>query len=95
MLSLFINEYPEAPNFVHKKLFKTLVDEFHQNAFASIGQEGRKLRTYALMKTEIGMEIYLTEIKNITIRTQVTKFRLSDHNLMIEIGRHKGVKRQT
>lgn len=38
------------------------------------------------------MEKYLTEIKNITIRIQVTKFRLSDHNLMIEKGRHNGVK---
>jgi len=92
MLSLFINEYPEAPNFIHRKLFKTVVDEFHQNAFANIGQEGSKLRTYALFKTEIGMEKYLTEIKNSSIRTQLTKFRLSDHNLMIEVGRHNGVK---
>ena len=92
MLSLFINEYPEAPNFIHRKLLKTLIDEFHQNAFAGIRQEGSKLRTYALFKTEIGMEKYLIEIKNITIRTQVTKFRLSDHNLMIEKGRHNGVK---
>ena len=92
MLSLFINEYPEAPNFIYRKLFKTLVDEFHQNAFATIGQEGSKLRTYALLKREIGLEKYFTEIKNVSIRTQVTKFRLSDHNLMIEVGRHNGVK---
>ena len=92
MLSLFINEYPNAPNFIHKKLHHTLVDEFHQNAFATIGHEGSKLRTYALSKTKIGLEKYLIEIKNISVRKQVTKFRISDHNLMIEIGRHKGLK---
>ena len=35
--------------------------------------------------------MYLSEIKNIKIRTQLTKLRISDYNLMIEKGRHKGV----
>ena len=44
------------------------------------------------MKSEIGTEKYLTEVKNVNITTQVTKFCLSDHKHMIEVGRHKGVK---
>ena len=92
MLSLFINEYPDATNFIHKKLHNTLVDEFHQNAFSSIRNEKSKLRTYALVKTDIGMEKYLAEIKNVKSRIKFTKFRLSNHNLMIETGRYKGLK---
>ena len=91
-LSLFINEYPNEPNFIHEKLHQTLVDTFHQNAFATIRKEGSKLRNYALFKTKIGMEKYLVEIKNISVRIQITKFRISDHELMIEVGRHKGLK---
>ena len=92
LLSLFINEYSHGPVFIYKKLFKTLVDQFHQNALASIGSEGSKLRTYALIKTNIGMEKYLNEIKHVTMRIQMTKFRISNHNLMIEVGRYQGVK---
>ena len=62
---------------------------FHQHAFENIHREQSKLRTYALVKTEIGFEKYLSEIKNPFLRIEMTKFRLSNHNLMIEIGRHK------
>ena len=40
-----------------------------------------------------GREKYLTEIRNISIRQQVTKFWLSNHKLAIETGRHEGVER--
>jgi hypothetical protein len=90
MLSLFLNDYMDSPNFIHKKLYQTLLDEFHQNAFETIRNESSKLRTYALAKTEIGLENYLISIKNVKLRTQLTRFRLSNHNLMIEIGRHSG-----
>lgn len=70
-------------------LIKTLSDEFHQEAFESIHRENSKLRTYARYKTEIGYENYLTLLKNTNIRRQFTKYRLSNHNLMIEVGRHQ------
>ena len=92
MLSLFINEYPEAPNFINKKLHKRLVDEFHQNGFSAIQKQNSKLRTYALIKLDTGMEKYLTEIKNVKLRINLTKFRLSNHSLMIEKGRYTGLK---
>ena len=41
------------------------------------------------MIKNIGFEKYLSEIKNVSVRTQVTKFRLSNHHLNIEVGRHK------
>ena len=69
MLNLFINSYKTKHVFINKKLFQTLSDEFHQNAFEDICKEESKLRTYALFKTEIGFEKYLTEIKNPVLRT--------------------------
>ena len=92
LLRLFLNEYPAAPNFIHNKLNCTMVDIFHQNAFSAICNPESKLRTYALVKTEIGMEKYLVELKNVQTRIKYTKFRLSNHNLMIEKGRYTGMK---
>ena len=39
----------------------------------------------------MGRELYLSEIKNKKIRTQLTKLRISDHNLMIERERYMGL----
>ena len=61
------------------------------DALSAIGGPGHKLRTYALMKTEVGLENYLNVIRNVSVRTQFSKFRLSDHNLEIEKGRHRGI----
>lgn len=45
LLSLFINEYPENPIFIYKKLYKRLFDKFHQDAFSTIRDENSQLRT--------------------------------------------------
>ena len=88
---LFINTFPNRFPFIHKKLHKAMIDQFNSDALSSISNPENKLRTYGLFKLEMGRELYLSEIKNKKIRTQLTKLRISDHNLMIEKGRHKGV----
>jgi len=50
-----------------------------------------KLRTYALFKTYIYKEKYLSVIKNREVRKCVTAFRISAHQLEIEMGRYKNV----
>ena len=82
-----IAEYP----FVFKKLYQRLYDNFHESSFGAIRENSSKLRTYALFKTEPGIEKYLIEIKNVSVRQKVTKFRLSNHRLAIETGRHDGL----
>ena len=79
-------------NNIHKVAFERLKDIFHQNSFEEINSDHSKLRTYAKLKTEIGMEEYLDSIKNIKDRTALTKIRLSNHDLMIEKGRHQGLQ---
>ena len=74
--------------FIHKLIFKEQCDIFHRNAFETINAPESKLRTYALMKTEVGCEKYLHTIRSTTLRQTLTKFRLSNHILNIEKGRH-------
>ena len=73
--------------------WKRLTDIFHQNAFTEVNSGG-KLRTYALLKTEIGRAGYLDKISNYKKRRVLTKTRLSNHTLMIEKGRHKDLEKE-
>ena len=93
MLCFFSNPYIGKPPFIHKILIQRLSDIFHQGAFHSITEENAKLRSYGLIKNEIGIEPYLAKITNVTTRSIFTKFRLSNHPLMIEVGRHKKIPR--
>ena len=63
MLNLYINSYDNKHPFIHKNIFQTLSEAFHQQAFEAINNEASKLRTYAIFKTEIGFEKYLSGIK--------------------------------
>ena len=74
------------------KAFQRMTDIFHQDALSDIQRSDSKLRTYSLLKTQLGFENYLSEIRNIEERTALTKLRLSSHHLMIEKGRHIGVE---
>ena len=77
----------------HSEAYQRMVDIFHQEALASIQRDDAKLRTYGLLKFHPGFENYLSEIKSIKERTALTKFRLSNHQLMIEKGRHRDLDR--
>ena len=46
------------------------------------------MKNVCTFQNEVGFEQYLTDMKNVQERTLVTKFRLSNHRLMIEVGRH-------
>ena len=72
-------------------VFQRNNDIFHQRSFAEISDQSSKLRTYGLIKSEIREEPYLRIVKNIKDRISMTKFRLSNHKLMIETGRHRNM----
>lgn len=55
-------------------------------------EDGKKLRTYKLFKNAFGLEPYLTKIHDSRYRNAITRFRLSSHNLKIELGRHSRPK---
>ena len=88
MVNFYLCDCGKEHPFVYKRVFERLTDHFHNTAFEEIKLDTSKLRTYAKVKTEIGIEKYLVEIKNTEIRSKVTKLRLSNHRLAIETGRH-------
>ena len=94
MLCFYENLYENKPPFIHKKLFQRLSDNFHQEAFFSINTINSKLRTYGILKNKIGIEKYLIQIRNSEVRRNLSKFRLSNHNLNIEKGRYNGTPKE-
>ena len=76
---------------IQRATLERLKDIYHQKGFEEITSASSKLRTYAKFKTDIGKEEYLDTMENIWDRTALTKFRLSNHDLMIEKGRHEGL----
>ena len=86
---LFLSQEKDS----HLKAMQRMTDIFHQHAFSDINRSDSRLRTYGILKLEPGFENYLNELKSIKERTALTKFRLSNHVLMIEKGRHKKIDR--
>ena len=78
---------PDIGN-LDKAYFGRAKDVYHQEAFSEINNPDSKLRTYATLKQSIGREAYLDQIRNTKRRQKLTRFRLSNHKLMIEVGRH-------
>ena len=71
--------------------FIDLVRFSHQNAFNTITSQHSKLRTYGKIKKHIGFEEYLTDVTNVEHRVAMTKLKLSNHKLMIDVGRHDNI----
>ena len=52
-------------------------------------ENSSKLKTLSILKTEFACEKYLLSVSNTANRIALTKFRLSNHHLMIEKGRYE------
>ena len=75
-------------SFLYNTFFKRISDTFHQDAFTTINSGESKLRTFGKLKTTIGISPYLTQVKHLDSCKALSKVRLSNHDLMIEKGRH-------
>ena len=87
LADVFLNEEPSTKT-TFGRLFDREKDIFIENAIISI-QNMPKLRTFKFLKQHWKLEDYLLAVENISDRTAFSKFRLSDHSLMIEKGRHE------
>ena len=70
-----------------------LAENYFKNISLSQLSVNPKAGLYLQYKTEPRYEPYLDIIANRKIRVQYTKFRLGDHDLEIENGRHMKVQR--
>lgn len=71
---------------VHKYLCNIYQEDWKTNILKQ-----PKMRTYALFKFNFELESYLVNIRDFKLRRVLTRFRLSNHDLEIEVGRHKGL----
>ena len=65
--------------------------DMFQEAVTNEIQNSSKLKTLSTLKDNFACEDYLLSVPNIANRTALTKFRLSNHNLMIEKGRYENM----
>ena len=81
-------------NRVQKKLEKDYIDSWMSQLYNDKRKSGNgnKLRTYRVFKSNFTMENYLHDISDFRLRRCITMFRVSDHNLEIELGRKKTPK---
>ena len=80
------NYFPD--NIIRKRLSDTFRRQWNSETSTNSTQD-KKLRTYVLFKTEFKLENYLQIIKNFEVRKNITRLRISAHNLAIEKGRHR------
>lgn len=75
------------------KLKNNLQQKYSELVFNSLYDNVKesKLRTYLQFKKNYRKELYLDMISSSKLRTAVTKLRISDHSLPIEIGRRNNI----
>ena len=69
------------------QVFNREHDTFQQTATNDL-KNMSKLKTLSILKDNFACEEYLLSVSNVCNRTALTKFRLSNHSLMIEKGRY-------
>ena len=62
---------------IHIAAFTRMKDIFHQERFTEINKEESKLRTYAKLKTTIGMEKYIDLIQNREERVAILDYLIT------------------
>ena len=77
-----------------KRRQKTKMFNMYQHIWTARVTNTIKGNTYSQFKNRISLEPYLSLIRNRKHRVQFSKLRLSDHKLMIELGRHNKIPRE-
>ena len=75
-----------------KKKCKLRIKEHYTEEWKNCLENSSKCYLYKGFKPELKLEEYLCKLPN-DLRINLTKFRLCNHKLPIEIGRHKNIDR--
>ena len=94
-----INQFDKSFNQIKHSLKKKIKSAIHdtyskkvQSKLSSL-TDSSKIFLYSKIKSEFKIENYLTDMPNFKTRQLLTKFRVSDHNLEIEVGRYRNIPR--
>ncbi len=92
MNNFFTYDSPNKHPFIFRRLSERMSDIFNQNSLEKIRDPSSKLRTYSVFKSRAGFESYLVQVRSVVERQLITRFRLSNHRLMVEVGRHQNIE---
>ena len=87
----FLNKFDLNANDLHDKSkfkVKKVCDDNYDRYWSRAVSESPKALSYILFKRNVCFEKYLYQVKNISHRKAMSRFRLSNHSLLIEKGRH-------
>ena len=87
----FLNKFELDANDLHDKSKvqeKKICDDNYDRYWSKAVRESPKALSYILFKNNVSLEKYLNQVKNISHRKAMSRFRLSNHSLLIEKGRH-------
>ena len=87
--SLGVKSYCQLKKKMKENFTRDYMDSWKRNLLDDTRKNGsgNKLRTYRIFKTQFVFEKYLEYLSDFTLCKHLCKFRLSDHNLGIEMGR--------
>ena len=75
-----------------KKVAKSRIDEYYKNYWLKCLNESSKCYLYKGYKSELSLEKYLINLPD-ELRICMSKFRMCNHKLPIELGRHNNIER--
>ena len=71
-----------------KNIIKEICQDNYDKCWCTMLAESPKANSYIKFKNRISLEKYFSSIQNVRHRIALTRFSLSNHNLLIEKGRH-------
>ena len=88
MMDFFLNN--ELYNMIDDKAFQRMCDIFHQDVFAEKTEGKRQIKNIYrdIKKQQQDLKATCAHKNNTRVRIHFSKLRLSNHQLMIEKGRH-------
>jgi hypothetical protein len=92
-----LSEPLDLETFLKDKEINGIIDNMKNNYISFWKQQidnSRKLSFYFKFKKQYNQEDYLTFIKDPSQRRMLTKFRISNHKLLIEYGRYQKIPRE-
>ena len=92
-----LSEPLDLETFLKDKEINGIIDNMKNNYISFWKQQidnSRKLSFYSIFKKQYNQEDYLTFIKDPSQRRMLTKFRISNHKLLIEYGRYQKITRE-
>ena len=66
-----------------------MMQENYRKYWTELTKSQNKKETYVALNRQYSVATYLTTVSVTKLRRTLTKYRLSEHNLAVDVGRHR------